>query len=220
MKRSLSIDVYFDFICPWCLIGRRQLQAALAQFKAAQPEVEVNLAWQGVQLLPELPFDGQPFAEFYRRRLGSDQAVRQRQAQVRAAASAVGEQIEFSRIERMPNTADAHRLLLHASELGSEAQVEALLERLLAAYFKQGEDLGDRATLLRIAEQCGFAPEALAGSLRGDGLPFVSASADIAGRGVPSFVFDDRLQVVGAQPAEALLEAMHLAVSGLAEREA
>ena len=87
MKRSLSIDVYFDFICPWCLIGRRQLQAALAQFKAAQPEVEVNLAWQGVQLLPELPFDGQPFAEFYRRRLGSDQAVRQRQAQVRAAST-------------------------------------------------------------------------------------------------------------------------------------
>ncbi|CAI3799591.1 hypothetical protein GLGCALEP_02271 [Pseudomonas sp. MM221] len=73
---------------------------------------------------------------------------------------------------------------------------------------------------MRIAEQCGFASEALAGSLRGDGLPFASASADIAARGVPCFVFDDRLQVVGAQPAEALLEAMQLAVSGLAEREA
>lgn len=213
MKRSLSIDVYFDFICPWCLIGRRQLQAALAQFKAAQPDVEVNLAWQGVQLLPELPASGQPFAEFYRRRLGSDQAVRQRQAQVREAASTVGEQIDFSCIERMPNTADAHRLLLHAGELGSEQQVEALLERLLAAYFHQGEDLGDHATLLRIAQACGFAPQALAGSLRGDGLPFVSAHPDMAGRGVPCFVLNDHLQVVGAQPAEALLEAMHMALA-------
>lgn len=213
MKRSLSIDVYFDFICPWCLIGRRQLQRALAQFKAVQPEVEIDLAWQGVQLLAEMPAQGQPFAEFYRRRLGSEQAVLQRQAQVREAASMVGEQIDFSLIQRMPNTADAHRLFLHASELGDEQQVEALMERLLAAYFHRGEDLGDRDTLLRIAEECGFAPEALAGSLRGDGMPFVSASADIAGRGVPCFVFDDRLQVVGAQPVEALLEAMHMAVA-------
>ncbi|MGF6395625.1 DsbA family oxidoreductase [Pseudomonas plecoglossicida] len=213
MKRSLSIDVYFDFICPWCLIGRRQLQRALAYFQAAEPEVEIDVAWQGVQLLSEMPVEGQPFAEFYRRRLGSEQRVLQRQAQVREAAAMVGEQIDFSRILRMPNTADAHRLFMHASELGSAQQVEALLERLLAAYFHRSEDLGDRDTLLRIAEECGFAPHALAGSLRGDGLPFASASAEAAGRGVPCFVFDDRLQVVGAQPVEALLEAMHLAVA-------
>jgi predicted DsbA family dithiol-disulfide isomerase len=217
VKRSLSIDVYFDLICPWCLIGLRQLQAALAQFKATQHEVEVHLAWHGVQLLPELPFDGQPFAEFYRRRLGGEHAVQQRQAQVRAAADAVGEQIDFSRIERMPNTADAHRLLLHASELGDEAQVEALLERLLAAYFKKGEDLGDRATLMRIAQECGFATDALAGSLRGDGLPFVGTGAGMAARGVPCFVFDERQQVVGAQSAEVLLDVMHKAASRLAQ---
>ncbi|MCX2685482.1 DsbA family oxidoreductase [Pseudomonas sp. DCB_AW] len=213
MKHSLSIDVYFDFICPWCLIGKRQLQTALAHLREARPEVEVTLAWHGVQLLPDLPATGQPFADFYRRRLGSDEAVRQRQGQVQEAARAVGELIDFSRIARMPNTADAHRLLLHAVELGSEQQVGALLERLFAAYFREGEDLGDRDTLLRIAEQCGFTPAALAGSLSADGRPFISASADIASRGVPCFVFDDHLRVFGAQPAEQLLDAMHLALS-------
>jgi len=213
VKQQLSVEVFFDFVCPWCLIGQRHLQAALLLLQREQPHVQVQVHRQGVQLLPGLPANGVPFKQFYLQRLGSEQAVRQRQAQVREAASAVGEQIDFSRIARMPNTADAHRLLLHASELGSEEQREALLERLLAAYFQHGEDLGDRATLLRIAQACGFAPDALAGSLRGDGLPFVSASADIASRGVPCFVFDDRLQVVGAQPAEALVEAMHMAVS-------
>ncbi|MDD1959119.1 DsbA family oxidoreductase [Pseudomonas sp. 39004] len=213
MNPSLSIDVYVDFICPWCLIGKRQLQRALAQLREARPEVVINLAWQGVQLLPDMPVAGQPFAAFYQRRLGSDEAVRQRQAQVQEAASAVGEQLDFNRIARMPNTADAHRLLLHAAELGSEQQLEALLERLFAAYFRLGEDLGDRATLLRIAEQCGFAPAAMAGSLRGDGRPFASASANIASRGVPCFVFDDHLPVFGAQPPEALLDAMQLALS-------
>jgi len=217
VKRSLSIDVYFDFICPWCLIGWRQLQRALAQLREVQPGIQINLGWQGVQLLPELPSAGQPFAEFYRRRLGSEHAVWQRQAQVQAAASAVGETIDFSLIERMPNTADAHRLLLHATELGTGQQVEDLLERLFAAYFRRGEDLGDRDTLLRIAEQCGFKPAALAGSLRGDGRPFAGAGADIASRGVPCFVFDDHLRVVGAQPAEALLDAMQLALSGSIE---
>lgn len=217
MKRSLSIEVYFDFICPWCLIGKRQLQRAVAQMRETQPDVEINLGWHGVQLLPELPSPGQPFAEFYLRRLGSEHAVWQRQAQVQAAATAVGETIDFTRIERMPNTADAHRLLLHATELGSEQQVEALLERLFAAYFHHSEDLGDRDTLLRLAEQCGFSPAVLAGSLRGDGRPFASAGADIASRGVPCFVFDDQLRVFGAQPAEALLDAMQLALARAAE---
>lgn len=216
MNPSLSIDVYFDFICPWCLIGKRQLQRALAQLREARPGVVINLAWQGVQLLPDMPVAGQPFAEFYRRRLGSEEAVQQRQGQVREAASAVGEHLDFSRIARMPNTADAHRLLLHAVELGSEQQVEALLERLFAAYFHQGEDLGDRDTLLRIAEQCGFAPAALAGSLSGDGRPFISANRDIASRGVPCFIFDNHVRVFGAQPAEQLFEAMQRALSAAA----
>ncbi|HYQ40282.1 MAG TPA: DsbA family oxidoreductase [Pseudomonas sp.] len=216
MSRRLHIEVFFDFICPWCLIGKRQLEGALARLRAGQPDVEVSLAWRGVQLLPDLPAEGVPFAEFYRRRLGSEQAVRTRQAQVRQAASAAGLSIDFARILHMPNSADAHRLLQRAAELGSPAQVEALLERLFAAYFHNGEDLGDPATLRLIAESCGFSPVELADSLRGDGSPLYGESAGMAAGGVPCFVFDRHLTVSGAQSTEVLLGAMHAA---LARRE-
>lgn len=208
MSRRLHIEVFFDFICPWCLIGKRQLERALARLHASQPDVEVSLEWHGVQLLPQLPPEGVPFAEFYLRRLGSEQAVRLRQAQVREAASAAGLDIDFARIARMPNTADAHRLLARAAQLGSAAQVEALLERLFAAYFHNGEDLGDPATLLIIAESCGFAPVDLVDSLLGDGRQFMGDAAGMAANGVPYFVFDRRLALSGAQPAEVLLGAM------------
>ena len=208
MSRELRIDVFFDFICPWCLIGKRQLERALLQLRANQPEVEVELVWHGVQLLPELPVQGESFAEFYLKRLGSAEAVRMRQAQVQQVAATVGVDIDLAAIVRMPNTADAHRLMACAANLGSTAQREALLERLFAAYFHNGEDLGDTASLLAIAATCGFEPAQLAAILRGDGSPFIGEAAGMAGNGVPYFVFDRRLAVSGAQPAEVLLGAM------------
>lgn len=220
MSRSLRIDVFFDFICPWCLIGKRQLERALVQLRANQADVEVELAWHGVQLLPDMPVQGEPFAEFYRQRLGSTEAVRMRQAQVQQAAAAAGLEIDLAGIARMPNTADAHRLLACAAGLGSAAQREALLERLFAAYFHNGEDLGDTASLLAIAEACGFEPAQLAASLRGDGSPFVGEAAGMAGSGVPYFVFDRRLAVSGAQPAEVLLGAMTEALAHSAKQPA
>lgn len=205
---ALRIDVFFDFICPWCLIGKRQLEHALAQLRVSRPDVEVQLAWHGVQLLPDLPAQGEPFAAFYLKRLGSEQAVRIRQAQVQQAAASAGVEIDLSRIARMPNTANAHRLLACAAGLGSAEQRETLLEYLLAAYFRNGGDLGDSADLLAIAEACGFEPAQLAASLRGDGRPFVGEAAGMAGNGVPYFVFDRHMAVSGAQPAEVLLAAM------------
>ena len=116
---TLSIEVYFDFICPWCLIGKRQLDQALAQLRVAQPEVQVAVSWRGVQLLPALPVQGEAFHDFYLRRLGSEQGMSLRQAQVRQAAASVGVELDFGKIPRMPNTADAHRLWQRACQLGS-----------------------------------------------------------------------------------------------------
>ncbi|MEX6504551.1 DsbA family oxidoreductase [Pseudomonas zhanjiangensis] len=208
MSRLLRIDVAFDFICPWCLIGKRQLERALARLPAEQGNVQVDLAWHGVQLLPQLPAQGVPFAELYQQRLGSAEAVRLRQAQVQDAATAAGLDLDLQRIERMPNTANAHRLLRGAAQLGRAAQRDALLERLFEAYFLRGEDLGDVDTLLTIAATCGFEPAQLAACLRGDGSVFVADKPGLAGQGVPYFVFDRRLAVSGAQPAEVLLGAI------------
>lgn len=220
MSGKLHIDVFFDFICPWCLIGKRQLERALAQLRVSRPDVEVQLAWHGVQLLPDIPVQGEPFAAFYRDRLGSAEAVRLRQAQVQQAAAAAGLKLELARIARMPNSADAHRLLACAAGQGSVAQCDALLERLFAAYFRNGEDLSDAASLLAIAESCGFEPAQLAPSLRGDGSPFVGDAAGMTANGVPYFVLDRRLALSGAQPAEVLLGAMLEALAHAARQPA
>lgn len=210
MSRRLRIDVFFDFICPWCLIGKRQLEHAQVQFRSRHPEVQISTVWHGVQLLPQVPVHGEPFADFYRQRLGNDDAVAMRQGQVQQAAAAVGLRIDFSRITTMPNTADAHRLFERVSAQGNAVRTDILLERLYAAYFQKGEDLGCRETLLAIARSCGIEAEAVADSLKSDGSHFDGFPG--AAGGVPSFQFDRRLSVVGAQPAEALLGAMRQAL--------
>ena len=214
MSRRLQIDVFFDFICPWCLIGKRQLEHAQVQFRSRHPDVQITTQWHGVQLLPQIPVQGEAFADFYRKRLGNADAVTMRQAQVQQAASAVGLSIDLSNIATMPNTADAHRLMERVSTLGNAVQRDILLERLFAAYFQKGEDLGCRTTLLAIARSCGIDPELVADCLTGDATPFDGLSDGSSG--VPSFQFDRRMTVVGAQPAQVLLGAMNEA---LKERE-
>ncbi|MGF6489017.1 DsbA family oxidoreductase [Pseudomonas frederiksbergensis] len=216
MSGRLRIDVFFDFICPWCLIGKRQLEHAQVQFRSRHPDVQITTVWHGVQLLPQLPVQGEPFADFYRKRLGSADAVAMRQAQVQQAAKAVGVSIDFSRIATMPNTADAHRLLERVSVLGNPARRDALFERLFAAYFQKGEDLGCRETLLAIARFCSIEAEVVADCLKGDATPFAGSPG--ASSGVPSFQFDRRMTVVGAQPAVALLGAMSQALKESARK--
>lgn len=210
MSGRLRVDVFFDFICPWCLIGKRQLEHAQVQFRSRHPGVQITTQWHGVQLLPQLPAQGEPFADFYRKRLGNAEAVAMRQTQVQQAAAEVGLVIDLSRIPTMPNTADAHRLFERASELGNVAQRDILLERLFAAYFQKGEDLGCRETLLAIARSCGIDAQAVADCLLGDATPFAGSPG--ASGGVPSFQLDRRMTVVGAQPAVALLGAMSQAL--------
>lgn len=210
MSRSLRIDVYFDFICPWCLIGKHQLEHALTQLHADQPDVEVEVFWHGVQLLPHLSAQGEPFAEFYLNRLGSVETVRMRQAQVQQAAAAVGLNIDLTLINTMPNTADAHRLLERAAMRGSTEQFDFLLNRLLAAYFHRGEDLGCRDTLMSIAESCGFDRAAVDDCLHGNGKPYEGYA--MAASSVPYFRFGRRLTMAGAQPADVLLDAMSKAL--------
>ena len=210
MSGRLRVDVFFDFICPWCLIGKRQLEHAQVQFRSRHPGVQITTQWHGVQLLPQLPAQGEPFADFYRKRLGNAEAVAMRQTQVQQAAAEVGLVIDLSRIPTMPNTADAHRLFERASELGNVAQRDLLLERLFAAYFQKGEDLGCRETLLAIARSCGIDAQAVADCLLGDATPFAGSPG--ASGGVPSFQLDRRMTVVGAQPAVALLGAMNQAL--------
>ncbi|MCY1263184.1 DSBA-like thioredoxin domain protein [compost metagenome] len=208
----LNIQMTFDVICPWCLIGKRNLETALRWLKPSHPEVDTRVAWKGLQLLPDLPAQGMPFDEFYGRRLGSKEAIRARQARVQAAAEQAGVEIDYPRIRTMPNTGDAHRLLARAAGLGSAEQADALLERLFAGYFQQGEDIGQVPVLLRLAESCGYDPMDFADDLHGDGRPYAGTDLTLASVGVPAIVIEGELSTVGAQPPELILAALYRAV--------
>lgn len=208
MARTLRIDVWLDLICPWCWIGKSLLGQARRRLAESDPDVQVQTHWRSVQLIPQVPPEGWPYAAFYEHRLGGPEAVRARQAQVLAAARPAGVAIDFSRITTFPNTAAAHRLLAQGIAQLAPADVEALLDRLFEAYFVRGEDLGDTATLDTIAAAHGVAPEAPDGS--------GSAAADPAAAsvsGVPFFVFNGALALSGAQPADTLWAAMRRALA-------
>lgn len=215
MIRQLHIDVFFDFICPWCVIGKRQLLIAINRFYQLHPKVKVVVHWRGVQLIPDLPVEGVPFQTFYLKRLGSVTAVRMRQEQVNKAANKVGLKIDFDQIKRMPNTAKAHRLFDKALKAGTPEQCNMLLEQLFSAYFYDGLDIGNTITLSRIAKRCGFSPELIKSSLIQDHQDFISAST--GGNGVPYFIFDNGSVLIGAQSADALYQAMHEALVGQGE---
>jgi predicted DsbA family dithiol-disulfide isomerase len=204
----LRIAIDFDLVCPWCFIGKRQFDLARERFAAQHPGVVVDSLWRSVQLLPEVPEQGLPFAEFYQRRLGSAEAVLRRRQQIDQAARAIGLELNLSGIERMPNTARAHQLLRRVAALGESTLYEALLDRLFSAYFQRGEDIGDAATLRRLAIESGVTADTLADAILHDALP----PAEPAHSGVPFFVFNGRFCLSGAQDSAVLERAMRYAM--------
>ena len=216
MSSTLAIDVHFDLICPWCLIGKRHLRTAVEQFRHAHPDIDVALNWRSHQLLPDIPAAGIPYQVFYERRLGGPAAVAARRAQVQAAARAAGIELAFERIALMPNTQLAHRLIDCAGEFGGAEQVADLIERLFAAYFMEGRNIGALPVLLAIATEAGFPATAIEARLAapgaGDRFRARLATANAGISGVPFFVFNDRLAVSGAHPPASLLTAMEQAL--------
>ena len=203
-KSTLIVDVYVDLICPWCLIGKRHLSVAIAQLQQEIPDLEIDLKWQSVQLLPYVPDEGVDFTAFYLDRLGSPDAVRMRLAQVLAAAATAGVTIDFARIQRMPNTRRAHQVMAFAVEQLDEKHTEVLLDRLLAAHFNRGENLNDMDMLRGLAATQGLDLMALdAWMATSQGLP-----KPIELSGVPFFVFNRLHALSGAQSPDALLAVM------------
>jgi len=203
----LDVDVYFDLICPWCLIGKRQLEKAIDVWTKVPQMPAVRIRWHSVQLIPDVPAQGLNFAAFYLQRLGSASAVVARQAQVHSAAADAGVQIHFDRIQRFPNTLQAHQMLTYASQHVADDSLHALVDALMCGYFQRGVDLGDLEELLRLGQQFGLDPEAVrAWIVHGQGIP---QPAQVPG--VPFFVFNQRLPLSGAQPVERLLQSMQKA---------
>ena len=203
----MKIEVVSDVVCPWCYIGKRRLDKALAMAGgAACPEV----AWLPFQLNPGMPPEGMPRAEYRRAKFGT--VERGRQLDARVAAEGRGEGIEFvlERIERAPNTFAAHRLIDLAQERGAGG---AVVDALFRAYFEEARDIGDREVLLAIGEAAGL-PRADVDARWNDAaqsrrVALLEESMKALGiSGVPTFLFDRKFGVSGAQPPEALASAI------------
>jgi predicted DsbA family dithiol-disulfide isomerase len=209
---TLAIDVVSDVVCPWCFIGKRRLEGALALYAGERPDAPAPaVRWQPFQLNPGLPAEGVPRAEYIARKFGArGGAVYERVAMI---GREVGIAFAFDRIARQPNTLAAHSLIELAHAHGRQ---DAAVEGLFRAYFLDGVDLTGRANLVAIAVAAGLdRAEAEAWLDRTDARDAVAAedarAREIGIEGVPFFIFNRRLAVSGAQAAEVLLDAMRQA---------
>lgn len=209
----LEIEVFLDFICPWCLIGTRHLRVAMRRLAGLRPEIELRVVWRPVQLLPNTPSAGEPYQAFYLARLGGSEAVAARRAQLRQAGRLAGITFSFDRIPLLPNTAAAHRLLAYACAHETEAKQAALVERLLTAFFVDCENIGDQGVLERLGLECGLSYEGVSehflttGGYAGPGAEPLPVEAH-AVSGVPFMTFNGVRNLSGAYPANVIVEVM------------
>ncbi|GLK75763.1 DSBA oxidoreductase [Methylopila jiangsuensis] len=220
MAQPLVIDLYADPVCPWCWLGKRRLEAALA----ARPDVEATLRVQPFLLDPSTPPEGFERAAYLEAKFEDPERLRAAQDQLTALGRDEGIAYLFAEIERYPSTVDAHRALLWAAEEGPLAQ-SALLERLFEAYFTEGEDISDHAVIGRAAEDAGLDADTLLERLEtDDDVDMVRDAAEraraIGVTGVPCFIFQEKLVVMGAHPPEVLVEAIDRALGDEDDAEA
>lgn len=214
---ALRVDVVSDVVCPWCYVGKRQLEAALHRWVAIHAGLpEPLVRWHPFQLNPDLPDTGVARADYLRMKFGDSDpgAIYER---VSAAAHAVGLEPDFERIPRQPNTLRAHALINAAQGDVQQAVVEALFR----AYFVDGADLTSRDTLATLAREAGLDDEAARIALDSSEAAASVAHADSEARrmgvsGVPFFVIDGRIGVSGAQGADALMAAFEQSRGGQA----
>jgi len=195
-----TLDIFSDPVCPWCLIGRAHLQAALA----ARPGHGLSIAWHPFQLDPEIPPEGYDRQVYMEAKFGGGAAVERTNDHVEKAAAEAGAEVNIAAITRRPNTFNAHRLIHWA---GLEGCQDAVVSALMHAYWAEGRDIGAPEVLADIAAGAGMeravVARLLASDADADEVAAREAHARARGlRAVPTFVIGNAHAVEGAQPAE------------------
>jgi predicted DsbA family dithiol-disulfide isomerase len=206
---SLSIDIVSDVVCPWCFIGKRRLELALELYRKRNPKAPApQVAYHPFELNPDLPREGIPRADYIARKFGArGYSAHDRLVGIGAQ---LGIPFAFDRIARQPNTLVAHALIERSREGGVQGAVK---EALMKAFFVDGLDLTDSATLVRVAALAGLERNEAEACIADEDLRRTVADEEEKARqmgvqGVPFFIFNKRIAVSGAQEPETLLEAM------------
>ncbi|MFG0242506.1 MAG: DsbA family oxidoreductase [Phycisphaerales bacterium JB054] len=202
----LRIDIVSDVMCPWCYIGKRRLEKALAEV----PDIAVSLRWMPFQLDETLPPEGKDRAQYLNEKFGGAERAEAAYAPVRSAGAAEGIPFAFDRIRKSPNTLDCHRLILWSRAENAQSE---MAERLFQLYFVEGADLTDPETLIQAADDVGMMSDLVAELLPTDSdKDKVQRDLDnaraIGVTGVPCFIIDERFMVMGAEAPETLAAAI------------
>jgi predicted DsbA family dithiol-disulfide isomerase len=200
------IDVVSDVVCPWCFIGKRRLEKAIA----LRPDIPVEVRWHPYFLNPWVPREGISREEYLTTKFGSVDRYKDIAQRVAAAAAAEGLVYDVDGIARQPNTLDAHRLILWAGNTGDPARMK---QRLMELYFSEGADLTDPEVLVRAAVECGMDADTVRKLLASDAdVERVTQAAEQAKEagidGVPFFIIGNALAVSGAQAPEYIADAI------------
>ncbi len=204
----MKIDVYSDTICPWCFIGKRRLERALAE----RPQPDLELTWRPFQLNPEMPPGGMGRQRYLELKFGGPTGAKQTYDSVREAGRSEGIDFAFERIGRTPNTLDSHRLIRLAGEAGRQ---DAVVQALFDAYFLEARDLGDLDVLVAAAAAAGLDPAQARAYLESDKDAEAIKAEDAQARhigvqGVPTYILANKYVLSGAHPPEVLFHMFEL----------
>ncbi len=206
----MHIDIYSDIVCPWCYVGKRRLEGALAQLNGG---AQARITWRPFQLNPTMPLDGMDRATYLKAKFGSLENFGQMEEQLLAAGADERIPFAFEKIQRTPNTFAAHRLVWYAAQQGKQ---DAMVEALFRGYFLEGKNIGDVKTLTHVAVEAGLDRteteeflESEKGVVEVKGEEAVGWQLGI--RGVPYFVFNGTVSISGAQPPDMFVSAIRQA---------
>jgi predicted DsbA family dithiol-disulfide isomerase len=205
-QQPVRIDVISDVVCPWCFIGKRRLEKALA----LKPGILVEVHWQPYFLNDWIPREGIAREDYLTKKFGSPERYKGIAQRVSAAAAAEGLTYASDKMKRQPNTLDCHRLIHWAEAIGKAAEMK---QKLMDLYFTQGADLTDCETLVKAAADVGLGAGDVRKRLASDeDIAQIEQEAQAAKEagidGVPCFIFGGKFSVSGAQAPEYLADAI------------
>lgn len=218
MAVHMRIDIYSDTVCPWCFLGKRRFELALAE----RPHYEPRVTWRPFELNPDMPWEGMERAGYLAAKVGDPARVAAMEEALLRHGGAIGVTFRFDLIERIPNSRRSHLLIAHAARHGLQAKVK---DRIMQGYFQEGVDIGDPEELVRLGVESGLAErEARSALVLREGQDGVVAAERHAGAlgisAVPTFVFDGQYTLSGAQEPSNMARILDQVAEFAAVREA
>jgi len=206
MPKEITVDIVSDTVCPWCYIGKRRFEQALAQCPA---DLDIYVSWRPFQLNPDIPAEGKNRRVYLATKFGGDEQAKRIYQTIRDAGNSVELDFDFEAMDRQPNTINSHRLIGRAGQLGMQ---DVVVECLFQAFFMDGKDIGDIRTLVEIANNAGMDIDETLEYLESNEDVERVHKEDLVARqmgiqGVPCFIINRKYHISGAQDPEVFLKA-------------